>query len=58
MSRCERPDIQRAPTGVIVDLSTTTVASARSMGERLGALGIAFADAPVARTVKRRSAVS
>ena len=35
---------------VIVDLSTTTVASARSMGERLGALGIAFADAPVART--------
>ncbi|MBF5004873.1 NAD(P)-dependent oxidoreductase [Diaphorobacter caeni] len=35
---------------VIVDLSTTTVASARSVGERLAALGVAFADAPVART--------
>lgn len=36
--------------GVIVDLSTTTVASARSVGERLDAMGIVFADAPVART--------
>ena len=35
---------------VIVDLSTTTVASARSVAERLDALGVAFADAPVART--------
>lgn len=35
---------------VIVDLSTTTVASARSVAERLAALGIAFIDAPVART--------
>ena len=35
---------------VIVDLSTTTVASARAVGERLAALGVAFADAPVART--------
>jgi 3-hydroxyisobutyrate dehydrogenase-like beta-hydroxyacid dehydrogenase len=35
---------------VIVDLSTTTVASARTVAERLDALGIAFADAPVART--------
>ena len=35
---------------VLVDLSTTTVASARSVGERLAALGVAFADAPVART--------
>ena len=35
---------------VIVDLSTTTVESARQIGERLAALGVAFADAPVART--------
>ncbi|WP_353234014.1 NAD(P)-dependent oxidoreductase [Diaphorobacter ruginosibacter] len=35
---------------VIVDLSTTTVASARAVGERLAAQGVAFADAPVART--------
>ena len=35
---------------VIVDLSTTTVVSARSVAERLHALGVAFADAPVART--------
>lgn len=35
---------------VIVDLSTTTVAAARSVGERLSSKGIAFADAPVART--------
>jgi 3-hydroxyisobutyrate dehydrogenase-like beta-hydroxyacid dehydrogenase len=35
---------------VIVDLSTTTVASARSVGERLKGQGVAFADAPVART--------
>lgn len=34
----------------IVDLSTTTVASARSVAERLAALGVGFADAPVART--------
>jgi 3-hydroxyisobutyrate dehydrogenase-like beta-hydroxyacid dehydrogenase len=35
---------------VIVDLSTTTVASARNVGERLKGQGVAFADAPVART--------
>ncbi|UIP22541.1 NAD(P)-dependent oxidoreductase [Achromobacter deleyi] len=35
---------------VIVDLSTTTVASARGTAERLAASGVAFADAPVART--------
>jgi len=35
---------------VIVDLSTTTVASARGTAEKLAALGVAFADAPVART--------
>ncbi len=35
---------------VIVDLSTTTVAGARSVAERLSSKGVAFADAPVART--------
>ena len=35
---------------VIVDLSTTTVASARMVGEKLASMGVAFADAPVART--------
>ena len=35
---------------VIVDLSTTTVAVARAVAERLSPKGIAFADAPVART--------
>lgn len=35
---------------VIVDLSTTTVASARSVAQRLATLGVDFADAPVART--------
>jgi 3-hydroxyisobutyrate dehydrogenase-like beta-hydroxyacid dehydrogenase len=39
----------RRPT-IVVDLSTTTVASARSVAQRLAALGIDFADAPVART--------
>jgi 3-hydroxyisobutyrate dehydrogenase-like beta-hydroxyacid dehydrogenase len=38
------------PPSVIVDLSTTTVAVARTLAERLLAKGIAFADAPVART--------
>lgn len=35
---------------VIVDLSTTTVASARSVAQRLAALDVQFSDAPVART--------
>jgi 3-hydroxyisobutyrate dehydrogenase-like beta-hydroxyacid dehydrogenase len=35
---------------VIVDLSTTSVAVARTLAERLSSKGIAFADAPVART--------
>lgn len=35
---------------VIVDLSTTTVAVARTVAERLLLKGIAFADSPVART--------
>jgi len=36
--------------GLIVDLSTTTVASARAVAARLAAVGVSFADAPVART--------
>jgi 3-hydroxyisobutyrate dehydrogenase-like beta-hydroxyacid dehydrogenase len=39
-----------SPPSVIVDLSTTTVAVARSVAERLSSKGVAFADAPVART--------
>lgn len=35
---------------MIVDLSTTTVASARAVAEKLAGMGIDFADAPVART--------
>jgi 3-hydroxyisobutyrate dehydrogenase-like beta-hydroxyacid dehydrogenase len=35
---------------LIVDLSTTTVSLARSLSERLAALCVSFADAPVART--------
>jgi 3-hydroxyisobutyrate dehydrogenase-like beta-hydroxyacid dehydrogenase len=38
------------PPSLIVDLSTTTVAVARAVAERLSSKGIAFADAPVART--------
>jgi 3-hydroxyisobutyrate dehydrogenase-like beta-hydroxyacid dehydrogenase len=38
------------PPAVVVDLSTTTVAVARTMAERLSSTGMAFADAPVART--------
>jgi len=39
----------RLPT-VIVDLSTTAVEVARAVAQRLLSIGIAFADAPVART--------
>ena len=35
---------------IIVDLSTTTVAVARTVADRLSSIGVAFADAPVART--------
>ena len=35
---------------VVVDLSTTAVADARKVGAQLAAKGLAFADAPVART--------
>lgn len=38
------------PGLLVVDLSTTTVASARSVAARLAAAGMGFADAPVART--------
>lgn len=38
------------PGLAVVDLSTTSVAEARSVGTRLAAAGMAFADAPVART--------
>jgi 3-hydroxyisobutyrate dehydrogenase-like beta-hydroxyacid dehydrogenase len=38
------------PPAIIVDLSTTTVASARAVAQRLASKGIEFADAPVART--------
>lgn len=41
----------RTPS-IIVDLSTTTVATARSVAARLADKGIAFADAPVARTAE------
>jgi 3-hydroxyisobutyrate dehydrogenase-like beta-hydroxyacid dehydrogenase len=38
------------PGGLVVDLSTTPVKLARDLHARLGAAGIHFADAPVART--------
>lgn len=38
------------PGTIIVDLSTTSVADARAVGERLAEAGLFFADAPVART--------
>jgi 3-hydroxyisobutyrate dehydrogenase-like beta-hydroxyacid dehydrogenase len=41
--------VARLPS-VIVDLSTTTVAVARSLAEQLSLKGVSFADAPVART--------
>jgi len=42
---------ERRPSA-IVDLSTTQVAVARAVHARLAEIGIAFADAPVARTVE------
>jgi 3-hydroxyisobutyrate dehydrogenase-like beta-hydroxyacid dehydrogenase len=35
---------------IVIDLSTTSVAEARAVGARLTAVGIEFADSPVART--------
>jgi 3-hydroxyisobutyrate dehydrogenase-like beta-hydroxyacid dehydrogenase len=40
---------KRRPTAVI-DLSTTSVATARALSDELNSNGVAFADAPVART--------
>jgi len=42
---------QRRPS-FIVDLSTTTVATARNVAARLAELGVTFVDAPVARTAE------
>ena len=49
---CSLQGLARAPRlpSVVVDLSTTTVAVAREVAEGLASKGIAFADAPVART--------
>jgi 3-hydroxyisobutyrate dehydrogenase-like beta-hydroxyacid dehydrogenase len=38
------------PPSIVVDLSTTTVQTARALALRLAEVGVAFADAPVART--------
>ena len=42
-------DRERKPA-IVVDLSTTSVATARKVAAILGEAGVAFADAPVART--------
>lgn len=42
----------RKKPGTIVDLSTTTVATARQLAPALAERGVDFADAPVARTVE------
>lgn len=50
---CIGPDGLMAATrrpGTVVDLSTTSVATARWLADELNKVGIAFADAPVART--------
>lgn len=47
---CEEIAAHAAPGTTVVDLSTTGVAEARGIAEMLAAKGIAFADAPVART--------
>ncbi|MEO6091631.1 MAG: NAD(P)-dependent oxidoreductase [Novosphingobium sp.] len=47
---CEEIAAHARPGTTIVDLSTTGVAEARAVAEALAAKGIAFADAPVART--------
>lgn len=47
---CEEIAAHAAPGTVVVDLSTTGVADAREVAATLAAKGIAFADAPVART--------
>ncbi len=47
---CEAIQKAARPGTVIVDLSTTPVAVARSVGQRMAEAGLKFADAPVART--------
>jgi 3-hydroxyisobutyrate dehydrogenase-like beta-hydroxyacid dehydrogenase len=47
---CEEIAAHAKPGTVIIDLSTTSVAEAREIAARLAEKGIAFADAPVART--------
>ena len=47
---CEEIARHASPGTTVVDLSTTAVADAREVAEMLAQKGIAFADAPVART--------
>lgn len=47
---CEEIAAHARPGTVVVDLSTTAVADARSVAARLAEVGVVFADAPVART--------
>jgi 3-hydroxyisobutyrate dehydrogenase-like beta-hydroxyacid dehydrogenase len=47
---CEEIAANARPGAVVVDLSTTGVADARAVAERLEQVGMRFADAPVART--------
>ena len=47
---CEDIALHAKPGTVVIDLSTTAVADARTVSATLAAKGIEFADAPVART--------
>lgn len=47
---CEEIAAHARPSTIVIDLSTTSVAEARAIAARLAEKGIAFADAPVART--------
>ncbi|HUD30251.1 MAG TPA: NAD(P)-dependent oxidoreductase [Novosphingobium sp.] len=47
---CEEIAAHAAPGTTVVDLSTTSVAEAREVAAMLASRGLAFADAPVART--------
>lgn len=49
-SVCEEIAVNAQPGAIVVDLSTTAFADARDVAAALAAKGIAFADAPVART--------
>lgn len=50
MNVCEEIAAHAAPGTIVVDLSTTSVADARAVFAMLAGKGLAFADAPVART--------